>query len=500
MNDWHPTANGGSLPVFNVATTYGADTSGAREASAAIQAAVNAASAAGGGIVYLPAGIYKVSTPIVPASRVRIRGAGPGTTVVKVYGGGQGFFWDGPNQGPATLIDASFEDLEIDGSNQANGGVYTSAMKGIQVHLGQRILYRNLYIHDCGATGLGSDNGHDCWIISCVCDSNGRLNSGAQAGGAGIGIGTGTYAVENWTIIGCITRNNGTNGLFFENQSGVQSAGIVVVGHLSSGNVGHGIADAGVNGIQVIGGRSTDNGAAGFAAYKGTYAGASGPGTQGRVSGLEVTNNTTHGIHLDGTNGAFSDYIIEGCRIWQNLTHGILVDAVGSTVTNVHLRENEIYLNHNSGIFVKLSGGSFTGLNIAGNVIYNNGLQTGANVNLRAAIRVSCAVTSLWLKGNRCYDDQAVKTQSYGLIVDTVTLTGPGEIDGNSFGNNLTGVVLSTATYSSFRLGRNEAWTVAAGAPTFTAPKATTYQRVDGAAGTLLYVNQDGAATWAPFA
>lgn len=492
--------NGGSPAVFNVVAQYGADNTGVSEASSQIQAAVTAASAAGGGTVYLPKGTYKVSTPIVPASGVNIIGAGPSSTILKGYGNAQVFFWDGPNQGPAQLTDVTFADFQIDGSNQANSGVYTSAMKGIQVHLGLRNTYRNLYIHHCGATGLGSDNCQDSSIISCVCDFNGRLNSGAQAGGAGIGIGTGTYAVENWTIVGCITRSNGTNGLFFENQSGVQSTGIVVVGHLSSSNVVHGIADAGVSGLQVIGGRSTDNGAAGFANYKGTYVGASGPGIQGRISGLEVTNNTTHGIHLDGTNGAFNDYVIENCRIWQNLTHGILVDAAGSAVTNVHLRDNKIYLNHNSGIFVKLSGGTFTGLNIVGNAIYNNGLQTGANVNLRAAIRISCAVVSLWLKGNRCWDDQATKTQSYGLILDSVSLTGPGEIDGNSFGNNLTGVVLSTATYSSFRIGRNEAWTVASGAPTFTAPKSTIYQRVDGAAGSLLYVNQDGATTWAAYA
>ena len=47
-------------PVFNVVEGYGADPTGQSDATAAIQAAINAAQTAGGGVVFLPAGIYRV--------------------------------------------------------------------------------------------------------------------------------------------------------------------------------------------------------------------------------------------------------------------------------------------------------------------------------------------------------------------------------------------------------------------------------------------------------
>ncbi len=47
-------------PVFNAVTTYGADPTGSSDSTVAIQAAINAASAAGGGVVFLPSGTYLV--------------------------------------------------------------------------------------------------------------------------------------------------------------------------------------------------------------------------------------------------------------------------------------------------------------------------------------------------------------------------------------------------------------------------------------------------------
>jgi len=61
---------------FNV-TKYGARTTGAVDAGPAIQAAIDAAEAAGGGVVYLPPGLYRVDDLLtVEASGVVLRGAG----------------------------------------------------------------------------------------------------------------------------------------------------------------------------------------------------------------------------------------------------------------------------------------------------------------------------------------------------------------------------------------------------------------------------------------
>ncbi len=76
-------------PVFDVTdAAYGADNTGSSDATKAIQQAIDAASSAGGGVVYLPAGTYKVDPGSymqalhVYASNVVLRGAGPDRTFI----------------------------------------------------------------------------------------------------------------------------------------------------------------------------------------------------------------------------------------------------------------------------------------------------------------------------------------------------------------------------------------------------------------------------------
>jgi hypothetical protein len=75
-------------PVFNVTNApYNADASGTTDATTAIQSAINAAQSAGGGVVFLPAGQYRISPQgtaayalRISASGVVLRGAGVGQT------------------------------------------------------------------------------------------------------------------------------------------------------------------------------------------------------------------------------------------------------------------------------------------------------------------------------------------------------------------------------------------------------------------------------------
>ena len=69
--------------VFNVVTGYRADATGVGDCTAALQAAIDDAKAAGGGVVFLPAGLYRCDgTLTVTTSGVVIRGAGPEATRV----------------------------------------------------------------------------------------------------------------------------------------------------------------------------------------------------------------------------------------------------------------------------------------------------------------------------------------------------------------------------------------------------------------------------------
>jgi uncharacterized repeat protein (TIGR02543 family) len=75
-------------PVFDVTDpAYGADPTGTSDSTAAIQAAIDAAASAGGGVVYLPAGTYRVapvgSNPFalrIQSDNIVLRGAGVGET------------------------------------------------------------------------------------------------------------------------------------------------------------------------------------------------------------------------------------------------------------------------------------------------------------------------------------------------------------------------------------------------------------------------------------
>jgi hypothetical protein len=76
-------------PVFDAVASYGADPTGASDSTSAIQAAIDAASLAGGGVVFLPAGTYLIEPSgsnnhalLIQHSNIILRGAGVGQTFV----------------------------------------------------------------------------------------------------------------------------------------------------------------------------------------------------------------------------------------------------------------------------------------------------------------------------------------------------------------------------------------------------------------------------------
>ncbi|HEX2558583.1 glycosyl hydrolase family 28-related protein, partial [Phenylobacterium sp.] len=82
------------MATFNV-KDYGAVGNGVANDRAAIQAAVDAAHAAGGGVVYLPPGVYgiangglnKTNAGIQLKDGVTLQGDGPGVSTIMVLGG-----------------------------------------------------------------------------------------------------------------------------------------------------------------------------------------------------------------------------------------------------------------------------------------------------------------------------------------------------------------------------------------------------------------------------
>lgn len=86
-----PTALGGKVDkgslVFNV-KDYGAAGDGVADDTAEIQAAIDAAAAAGGGVVFLPAGTYKITAALTGGHGLHILGVGKGQSWIKGALGG----------------------------------------------------------------------------------------------------------------------------------------------------------------------------------------------------------------------------------------------------------------------------------------------------------------------------------------------------------------------------------------------------------------------------
>jgi hypothetical protein len=101
--------------VYNVVSDYGADRTGVANAGTAIQNAINAASAAGGGIVYFPAGNYLISATLTMKSRVTLKGAGlNASTITQSSTTAAGVT-------ATDQIDMTFEDLTVYGPASGTG-------------------------------------------------------------------------------------------------------------------------------------------------------------------------------------------------------------------------------------------------------------------------------------------------------------------------------------------------------------------------------------------
>jgi hypothetical protein len=115
--------------IFNVVNGYNADPTGVTDSATAIQSAINAAYAAGGGVVYFPDGSYKTDTTITMKPSVFLRGSSPGnvlydkgtpTGAVIQYLGSEWAikFTEVPNASQSGLIN-----INITGNTSALGGV-----------------------------------------------------------------------------------------------------------------------------------------------------------------------------------------------------------------------------------------------------------------------------------------------------------------------------------------------------------------------------------------
>jgi hypothetical protein len=166
--------------VLNTAYAGGADNTGVTNAQPAIQAAITAVGT--GGIIYLPAGTYLLSSPLSITTTVNIIGAGRNLTTLQLANGVNDYAIKF-TQSSGAITGAHFSDFSINGNalNQTAGG-------GISGVGAVECQFERVWFTSCWGWGLalqaipaGGGFGHHNRISYCSFD--GAQNIGYGGGG-----------------------------------------------------------------------------------------------------------------------------------------------------------------------------------------------------------------------------------------------------------------------------------------------------------------------------
>lgn len=431
--------------------------------NASVQKALDAANAAGGGIVFLPPGTWLFSNNVTLYSNVILRGAG-WATVIKMKDGA-----DLTQLIAGTSLDSIIiENLALDGNKANQTGNF---QHGIRLTDCTNVLIDHVYAHDfSGATGAGNEatgirlRGTSFYeatatIADCIAESND-------------GVGIGCYNIGKVSYVGCHAYNNLSMGLSFSNAAIQNTENIiaacesrdnseanfnleyqsdmVVSGCASSGNSG-GSALAGLRiadsrrvvvsgyvsesdeigirtasttttlpdsisindayifsstseGILLVGGSSTG---ARISLSNVTVLAAGDDGIDVRstirsfnFSGGEVVNSADVGIRCS----ADTDATIQGVRVHDNTNSGIRADMAGY----VTISGCTVTLNGAYGIYL---GTTAKGGVVSANTVCDNGTNTG---NTYDGIFLD-SVNQFVISENNCSDNQTTATQRSGV-------------------------------------------------------------------------------------
>lgn len=399
-----------------------------------IQAAVDAAIAAGGGTVLIPKGTYTISTAITGVmSKVTLLGDGVGNTILQtvalgtnhivdyrpaVYWGPftiRGITFDGNDTGAgnAGLVSlASINDLLIEECEFKN-----SDIEGVFIGVGaNRATIRNNIFHDNGQDGL------TMWssIYNSLVDGNKCYNNTQH----GIWIATSAtlplvYYNEYNIVTNNICYNNSWAGIYMDSVNLRSQVTNNICQDNTLANIYiYGSDDVSVSGLttdMLISGNICDGLAsqAGMFCYK--------VGKNITITNNQVSNSGYSGIRVacDAANNN-SGYLISGNLCYQNTGPGIDIYELDYPL----VVGNQCYYNGMHGIFLNDLNVAPT---ITGNVCYENS-QAGEDLYSGIYIKGSNVANAI-ISGNTSVG----ALQQYGIIT---TETNYLEVIGNNFGGH----------------------------------------------------------------
>jgi hypothetical protein len=387
----------GVVQNFDV-RAYGAVGDGVTNDTTAVQAAITAAIAAGGGVVFFPAGTYVVSTGLsngtifsISSPNLTFRGAGKKVSIIKsstAMGAGHTLF------AVNSTSRVVFEDLGVQAavSSPSSNAIYFNASANCEVHR----VWVDTQFGWSAFLGSGSTGN----VIE-------KLESAGTSSSNNIEINASSYnTVEDCDLTGT-TSGNGVE--LYENGGSI--IGNVVQNNRMRGTVASGVAVFGTTGGRVEGNKIDG------ATTAGIYVANSeaNPSTGG--GGLKIIGNTIRGTTAAGGGAGIyitrafggagpSEVTITANTVTTSASTipGILINA---TAMRTSLVGNTITLNGGHGIVINEGRA-----NIIGNTVQNN---SQGGVGLRDNINLQAAATDCSVIGNDASDTQGTPTVQFGV-------------------------------------------------------------------------------------
>lgn len=355
-------SNGSSAPTwvtpssiyYNV-VAYGADKTGATSSVTAINAAISAATAAGGGTVFFPEGTYLVTSTISIPNNVSFLGTGKGSSVITGnFASGNiiqiGTGAAGNNPGRVTI-----SSLCITSSVSKTNGAAVRVINGHNIALRDIQLRDNLYIGVQFDGDINTTSSSSQQFIYYI--DNFEINSSSNTGIL-VGDGFGSAANKPWSLVQDIWISNGVVagagvGVNIINASGVYVNAIDVIGctigiqtYPGANQVAKGLflSQALADGCTTYGINIASNG---------------GKTTEANLVNCWASSVTGGpGLVVNQGTGTVSGLMISSCRFTNNNKQGIDVQsATKFTIADCHITSNSA-----------AGSGSYSGLGINNNL------------------------------------------------------------------------------------------------------------------------------------
>jgi len=472
LNSANLNAKSGYAFISVLDPAYSADSSGAADSTASIQAALNAGSASSMA-VFAPAGTYLIN----PVSQLTLRagaliGAGMGLTIFKRINTTNDnrilWFGDDTNSG-VTYTDIVIRDITFDGnranstqsgSNQlvfakyvdrfalTNVEIRNAPFFGMQIKNAVHGTLNNIQVYNTNRDGLnfsdgcefialnnfvGRDTGDDslafvtstnaaCRYITAsniVCEDSGLNSDGAGTGGAGIKLAGAQFV----NIANAFITNAADGGVMIETLSGQTAQDIVITG-LSVLTCGTRSAAAVKSGVNISAGKRIF--------VQGQIAGASADGVTVTSGSSDVVLDVAtyragrDGVRVDGSTGHVYDVELRGVASTSSACGVLCTTADSVRLTSMACVNNNQHGNTDDSNAV---GASFT----------------------------SCK--GVMVVGGDFSDTQAVATQRFGLRFYGTACAGVYITGAKATGNVSTAVGFVTTPTAPWRVANTEGYT-----------------------------------------